>query len=212
MKKTGKPLSERVIRYVPDSTELPPAGEEIPDRITWVPMQTDEDMGIAEGEHNPMRNDCACAECTIPPFESETEELNRDASGQFAPGGNHVITMSNAKEMQARGVPIKKAKKVERQREALLREVQAVAPPGFEIDTWEDAWGFMGGLITSRGIDTHVKLRDAIKAFHAIGKATDAFPDKTRMTVHGEGGSLTGPIDVMYKLLMEARRAKSEEV
>jgi len=138
-------------------------------------------------------------------------ELNRDASGQFAKGGTHVITMSNAKEMQARGVPIRKANKVLRQREALLREVQAVAPPDYSIETWEDAWGFMGGLITSRGVDTHSKLADAVKVFHAIGKATDAFPDKTRMTVHGEGGSLTGPIDEVYKLLMEARRAKEDE-
>ena len=143
--------------------------------------------------------------------EGSNAKLSRKADGTFAEGGNHVITMSNAKEMQARGVPIKKAKKVTRQREALLREVQAVAPPDFEINTWEDAWGFMGGLITSRGVDTHSKLADAVKVFHAIGKATDAFPDKTPLSIREGNKAISGSPDEVYALLMEARRAKENE-
>lgn len=135
----------------------------------------------------------------------------RNPDGTFKPGHSHLITTQTAKDLQRKSVIARKAKKVENARAALLKEVRAVAPPDYDIETWEDAWGLFTGIIASRGIDQHTKLRDAIKAYHALGKATDAFPDKTPLSVRDGQQSVSGDPDMVLQLLMEARASKDAE-
>ena len=141
----------------------------------------------------------------------DASDPDRNPDGTFKVGCSQAITKQTAKELQRRSVISRRANKVTKTRDVLLKEVQAIASPDDNIETWEDAWAFMAGVLVSRGTHLDAKLADAVKVFNAIGKAVDAFPDKVRMTVQGEGGVLTGSPEEVYHLLMQAKENKERE-
>lgn len=139
----------------------------------------------------------------------EDEERNPD--GTYKAGNLTAITPLNAKALQVKSVQSRLAKKTQRNREALLQEAKAACPPDYTVETWEDAFGLFTGSLVEDGLDKDRALRARVAVYKAVGKAVDAFPDKARLTVEGEGGKLVGPVDEMLALLMEARKAKEDE-
>jgi hypothetical protein len=110
-----------------------------------------------------------------------------------------------------KSVASRKAKKVQRARDALLEEAKAVCPADYAVETWEDAWGLFTGTLVEDGLDEDRSLRARVAVYKAIGKATDAFPDKTPLSIREGDKAISGSVDEVYALLLQAREAKERE-